>query len=69
MQTILGGLAFIMSIVWLNIEANEVVSVLETFGLAFNIDTGYYSVIIIINYQGCIQTTKCVDNIVVSYML
>lgn len=29
-----------MSIAWLNIEANEVVSLLEAFGLAFSIDTG-----------------------------
>lgn len=39
MQIILGALAFFMSIAWLNIEANEVVSVLETFGLAFKVDT------------------------------
>ena len=39
-QSVLGVLAFVMSIAWLNVEANEVVSVLETFGLAFNIDTG-----------------------------
>ena len=29
-----------MSIVWLNLEANELVSVLEAFGLAFDIDSG-----------------------------
>ena len=28
-----------MSIVWLNLEANELVSVLEAFGLAFDIDS------------------------------
>ena len=39
-QSLLGLAAFVMSIAWLNIEANEVVSILESFGLAFNIDTG-----------------------------
>lgn len=39
-QSFLGLGAFIMSIAWLNIEANEVVSLLEAFGLAFSIDTG-----------------------------
>lgn len=37
---ILGTLAFVMSIAWLNIEANEVVAVLDSFGLLFSIDTG-----------------------------
>ena len=40
LQIILGTAGFVMSIAWLNIEANEVVSVLESFGLAFSIDTG-----------------------------
>ena len=40
MQIVLGTLAFIMSIAWLNIEANEVVAILDTFGLCFGIDTG-----------------------------
>ena len=40
MQILLGTLAFIMSIAWLNIEANEVVAILDTFGLCFGIDTG-----------------------------
>ena len=39
-QALLGILAFIMSIAWLNIEANEVVAVLQAFGLLFGIDTG-----------------------------
>ena len=39
-QIILGALAFVMSIAWLNIEANEVVAVLQAFGLLFGIDTG-----------------------------
>ena len=39
-QSLLGLAAFVMSIAWLNIEANEVVNILESFGLAFNIDTG-----------------------------
>ncbi len=34
--------AFIMAIVWLNLEANEIVSVLRAFGLLLNIDTGKY---------------------------
>ena len=33
-------MAFIMAVVWLNLEANEVVSVLRAFGLLLNIDTG-----------------------------
>lgn len=33
-------MAFIMAIVWLNLEANEIVSVLRSFGLLLNIDTG-----------------------------
>lgn len=41
-QSFLGLAGFIMSIAWLNIEANEVVSLLEAFGLAFSIDTGRY---------------------------
>lgn len=40
LQIVLGTLAFVMSIAWLNIEANEVVSVLNSIGLLFNIDTG-----------------------------
>lgn len=40
MQIVLGALAFIMSIAWLNIEANEVVAILDTFGLCFGIGTG-----------------------------
>ena len=40
LQAILGVLAFVMSIAWLNIEANEVVAVLQAFGLLFGIDTG-----------------------------
>ena len=39
-QIVLGTLAFVMSIAWLNIEANEVVAVLDAFGLLFDIDTG-----------------------------
>ena len=40
MQAVLGTTAFVMSIAWLNIEANETVATLQTFGLLFNIDTG-----------------------------
>ena len=40
MQSILVPSAFIMAIVWLNIEATEVVSVLKALGLMLNIDTG-----------------------------
>lgn len=32
--------AFIMAVVWLNLEANEIVSILRAFGLLLNIDTG-----------------------------
>ena len=33
-------MAFVMAIVWLNLEANEIVSVLRAFGLLLNVDTG-----------------------------
>ena len=33
-------MAFIMAIVWLNLEANEIVSILRAFGILLNIDTG-----------------------------
>jgi sodium/potassium/calcium exchanger 6 len=39
LQFILGVCAFVFSIAWLNIQANEVVGTLEAFGLLFNIDT------------------------------
>ena len=42
LQSVLGLAAFIMSIAWLNIEANETVALLEAFGLIFSIDTGMY---------------------------
>lgn len=35
--------AFIMAVVWLNLEANEIVSILRAFGLLLNIDTGTYN--------------------------
>ena len=40
MQILLVPMAFIMAIVWLNLEANEIVSVLRAFGLLLNINTG-----------------------------
>ena len=40
MLTVLVCLAFIIAIVWLNIIANEVVSVLTALGLLLNIKTG-----------------------------
>lgn len=40
LQILLVPMAFIMAIVWLNLEANEIVSVLRSFGLLLNIDTG-----------------------------
>lgn len=40
MQVVLGVMAIIMSIAWLNIEANETIAVLEAYGLVFGIDTG-----------------------------
>ena len=49
LQMFLVPMAFIMAIVWLNLEANEIVIVLRAFGLLLNIDTGisehkaYYS--------------------------
>jgi len=32
-------IAFMSAVVWMNIEANETVAILETLGIAFNIDT------------------------------
>ena len=43
MQVLLVPASFGVSIVWLNIIANEVVSVLRAFGLLLNIDTGTYT--------------------------
>ena len=40
MQCVLVPIAFVISIVWLNILANEVVSILRSFGLLLSIDTG-----------------------------
>ena len=40
LQLTLVPAAFTMAIVWMYILANEVVSVLRSFGLLFNIDTG-----------------------------
>ena len=40
LQIVLGTLAFVMSIAWLNLEANEVIAVLEAYGILFDIDTG-----------------------------
>ena len=42
LQIALGTLAFIMSICWLNLEANECIAILEAFGLIFDIDTGRF---------------------------
>ena len=39
-QCVLVPITFLMSIIWLNIVANEVVSVLRSFGLLLGIDTG-----------------------------
>ena len=40
LQLILVPAAFTMAITWMYILANEVVSVLKSFGLLFDIDTG-----------------------------
>ena len=40
LQILLVPMAFIMAIVWLNLEANEIVSILRAFGILLNIDTG-----------------------------
>lgn len=40
LQIVLVPSAFVMSIIWLNIMANEVVSVMRAFGLLLSIDTG-----------------------------
>ncbi len=55
-QIVLGVLAFVMSIAWLNIEANEVVNVLNAFGLSFNIDPG--KVVRVDQYLG----NKCLNH-------
>lgn len=43
MLAVMVSLAFILSIVWLNIIANEVVGVLTALGLLLNIETGQSS--------------------------
>ena len=43
MLAVMVSLAFILSIVWLNIIANEVVGVLTSLGLLLNIKTGLVS--------------------------
>lgn len=53
LQIVLGTLAFIMSICWLNLEANECIAVLEAFGLIFDIDTGMKFVIT--NFTVCLS--------------
>ncbi len=40
LQLVLVPAAFVMAIVWLNVMANEIVSVMRAFGLLLNIDTG-----------------------------
>lgn len=40
MQILLVPVTFASAIVWLNIIANEVVSILRAFGLLLHIDTG-----------------------------
>jgi len=40
MQIVLMIGAFCMSIAWLNLEANEIVSILQALGLLFNVNTG-----------------------------
>ncbi len=41
-KILLVPMSFASSIVWLNIIANEVVSILRAFGLLLHIDTGMY---------------------------
>lgn len=40
MQIVLVPSAFVMAIIWLNVIANEVVSIMRAFGLLLSIDTG-----------------------------
>ena len=42
LQGVLALMGFVMAIAWLDLVANELVSVLEALGLAFNIDSGKY---------------------------
>ena len=41
-QCVLALAALLMSMVWLYLQASEVVAVLESFGLIFRVDTGTY---------------------------
>ena len=51
MQIVLMIGAFCMSIAWLNLEANEIVSVLQALGLLFNINTGERFLVVLTHIQ------------------
>lgn len=40
-----GAVAFITSVAWMNIQANEVVAVLQTFGIIFDVSIGKFVII------------------------
>lgn len=46
LQIVLILAAFATSITWLNIIANEIISILQTFGILFDINTGKLSVLV-----------------------
>ena len=66
MLAVLVSLAFLISIVWLNLVANEVVGVLTALGLLLNIKTGQTLIDILCSYVHrpvcmcqCVQFTLC----------
>ena len=50
-----GVMAFITSVAWMNIQANEVVALLQTFGIVFGVNIGELQLIttITIVFQTC----------------
>ena len=68
LQFLLGLSAFVFSICWLNVEANEVVSTLETFGLLFDIDSGQH---VCVCARACVHVCVCkrsVCKVVLTYV-
>ena len=53
-QWLLVPITFLMSIIWLNIVANEVVSVLRSLGLLLGIDTGMSKYTLVTHIANCI---------------
>ena len=60
MLAVLVSLAFLISIVWLNLVANEVVGVLTALGLLLNIKTGQTVCANVYNLHGVIVNGKSI---------